>query len=144
MGEVYLAEDTLLHRNVALKLLPVELANDRDRLARFQQEAFAASALNHPNIMTLFELGETDSLRFITTEHVDGETLRRRMGHRLSVLEALDVATQVAQRWRCAQSVCSSRLKPKHKSRTTTASLNCSTSAREATGTDPTEEILKA
>jgi eukaryotic-like serine/threonine-protein kinase len=96
MGEVYLAEDTLLHRNVALKLLPVELANDRDRLARFQQEAFAASALNHPNIMTLFELGEADSLRFITTEHVDGETLRRRMGHRLSVLEALDVATQVA------------------------------------------------
>ena len=96
MGEVYLAEDTLLHRNVALKLLPVELANDRDRLARFQQEAFAASALNHPNIMTLFELGEADSLRFITTEHVDGETLRRRMGHRLSVREALDVATQVA------------------------------------------------
>jgi serine/threonine protein kinase/tetratricopeptide (TPR) repeat protein len=96
MGEVYLAEDTLLHRNVALKLLPVELANDRDRLARFQQEAFAASALNHPNIMTLFELGEADSLCFITTEHVDGETLRRRMGHRLSVREALDVATQVA------------------------------------------------
>ena len=96
MGVVYLAEDTLLHRNVALKLLPVELANDRDRMARFQQEAFAASALNHPNIMTLFELGEADSLRFITTEHVDGETLRRRMGHRLSVLEALDVATQVA------------------------------------------------
>ncbi|MGI8734130.1 MAG: protein kinase domain-containing protein [Pyrinomonadaceae bacterium] len=96
MGEVYLAEDTQLHRNVALKLLPVELANDRDRLARFQQEAFAASALNHPNIMTLFELGEADSLRFITSEHVDGETLRRRMGHRLSVREALDVAIQVA------------------------------------------------
>jgi serine/threonine protein kinase/Flp pilus assembly protein TadD len=96
MGEVYLAEDTLLHRNVALKVLPVELANDRDRLARFQQEAFAASALNHPNILTLFELGEADSLRFITTEHVDGETLRRRMTYSLSLREALDVATQVA------------------------------------------------
>ena len=96
MGEVYLAEDTLLHRNVALKVLPVELANDRDRLARFQQEAFAASALNHPNIMTLFEPGEADSLRFITTEHVDGDTLRRRMERRLTVSEALDVATQVS------------------------------------------------
>ncbi|HET6890769.1 MAG TPA: protein kinase [Pyrinomonadaceae bacterium] len=96
MGEVYLAEDTLLHRNVALKLLPVELANDPNRLARFQQEAFAASALNHPNILTLFELSEADSLRFIITEHVDGETLRRRMGNRLSVRDALDVATQVA------------------------------------------------
>jgi serine/threonine protein kinase/tetratricopeptide (TPR) repeat protein len=96
MGEVYLAEDTILHRNVALKLLPIELAKDPDRLARFQQEAFAVSALNHPNIMTLFELGEADSLRFISTEHVDGETLRRRLGHRLSVTEALDVAIQVA------------------------------------------------
>jgi len=96
MGEVYLAEDTQLHRNVALKVLPVELANDRDRLARFHQEAFAVSALNHPNILTLFELGEADSLSFITTEHVEGETLRRRIANGLSLREALDVATQVA------------------------------------------------
>jgi serine/threonine protein kinase len=97
MGEVYLAEDTLLHRKVALKLIPAVLATNRARLARLEQEAFAASALNHPNILTVFELGESNNGRFIATEYVDGETLRQRMRHsRLSVREPLEVATQVA------------------------------------------------
>src|SRR5438093_2617785 len=96
MGEVYLAEDTLLRRKVALKLLPGDLANDRDRLARFEQEAFAASALNHPNILTVFEVGEADEARFIATEYVDGETLRRRMTRRrASLRDALAVTIQL-------------------------------------------------
>src|SRR5262249_38280566 len=66
-------------------------------LGRFEQEAFAASALNHPNILTVFEIGETDSVRFIATEYVDGETLRERMKHaRIGVREALDIGSQVA------------------------------------------------
>jgi eukaryotic-like serine/threonine-protein kinase len=97
MGEVYLAEDTRLHRKVAVKLLSSEVAQSRERLGRFEQEAFTASALNHPNILTVYEIGEADSVRFIVTEYVEGETLRQRMKHsRLSVREALDVATQVA------------------------------------------------
>ncbi len=97
MGEVYLAEDTALRRKVALKLLPADLAKDRGRLGRFEQEAFTASALNHPNILTVFEVGEADSVRFIATEYVDGETLRQRMKRsRLNVREALDVAIQGA------------------------------------------------
>src|SRR5215510_4377131 len=97
MGEVYLAEDTLLHRRVAIKFLSSEVAQNRERLGRFEQEAFAASALNHPNILTVFEIGETDSVRFIATEYVDGDTLRHRMRHaQISVREALDIGSQVA------------------------------------------------
>jgi serine/threonine protein kinase/Tfp pilus assembly protein PilF len=97
MGEVYLAEDTLLHRKVAIKFLTAEVAQNRERLGRFEQEAFTASALNHPNILTVFELGDADSVRFIATEYVDGETLRQRLKHsRLTVREALDIAIQVA------------------------------------------------
>jgi serine/threonine protein kinase/tetratricopeptide (TPR) repeat protein len=97
MGEVYLADDTLLRRKVALKLLPADVAPNRERLGRFEQEAFTASALNHPNIVTVFEIGEADSVRFIATEYIDGETLRRRMARaRVNLREALDVAVQVA------------------------------------------------
>jgi serine/threonine protein kinase/tetratricopeptide (TPR) repeat protein len=97
MGEVYLAEDTVLHRKVAVKFLSSDAAQDRELLGRFEQEAFTASALNHPNILTVFEIGEADSMRFIATEYVDGETLRRRMKHsRLHVRESLDIAIQVA------------------------------------------------
>ena len=97
MGEVYLAEDTLLHRRVALKLIPADLGTSRERLSRFEQEAFAASALNHPNILTVFEIGENDSRRFIVTEYVDGETLRQRMARsRLNLREALQVEIEVA------------------------------------------------
>jgi serine/threonine protein kinase/tetratricopeptide (TPR) repeat protein len=97
MGEVYLADDMLLLRKVALKLLSADLAGDRERKRRFEQEALTASGLNHPNIMTVFEIGEADGLRFIATEYVNGETLRRRMTHnRVDLREALEVAIQVA------------------------------------------------
>src|ERR1700752_4285913 len=76
MGQVYLAVDTRLGRKVALKLLPSAFMHDADRTRRFEQEARAASALNHPNIVTLHEIGQPDSLPFIATEFIDGETLR--------------------------------------------------------------------
>jgi serine/threonine protein kinase/tetratricopeptide (TPR) repeat protein len=76
MGEVYLAEDTRLHRNVALKILPTDLAANRDRMRRFEQEATAAAALNHPNIATIHEIGESAGVHFIAMEFIDGQTLR--------------------------------------------------------------------
>ncbi len=95
MGEVYLAEDTKLHRKVALKILPEDVASNRDRMERFVQEAKAASALNHPNIITIHEINEMDSGHFIVTEFIDGETLRERMGLALMKLgEVLEVAIQ--------------------------------------------------
>src|SRR6266550_499353 len=79
MGEVYLAEDTRLHRKVALKVLPVEVAANQDRMRRFKQEATAAAALNHPNIAHIYEIGESDGTHFIAMEFVDGETLREKI-----------------------------------------------------------------
>jgi serine/threonine protein kinase/formylglycine-generating enzyme required for sulfatase activity/cephalosporin-C deacetylase-like acetyl esterase len=97
MGEVYLAQDTSLGRQVALKLLPVHLTGDKDRVRRFKQEARAASALNHPNILTIHEIGEADGHHFIATEFIEGETLRRRLKEsRIEIGAALDVALQVA------------------------------------------------
>ena len=97
MGEVYLAQDSRLGRQVALKLLPVQFTLDRERVRRFEQEARAASALNHPNIVTIYEVGRLNSSQFIVTEFVDGRTLRQIIGEkRLSLSEALDVAIQVA------------------------------------------------
>jgi len=97
MGEVYLAEDTKLGRKIALKLLPVDFSRDRDRVRRFQQEARAASALNHPYIVTIHETGEFQDRHFIATEFIEGETLRERMRHtRLNLDEILDISIQVA------------------------------------------------
>lgn len=97
MGEVYLAEDTRLGRKVALKFLPSSFAQDQDRLRRFEREARAASALNHPNILTIYEVGVSEGRSFIATEYVEGETLRQRMLHsRLGITEALDITIQVA------------------------------------------------
>jgi serine/threonine protein kinase/class 3 adenylate cyclase len=97
MGEVWLAEDTRLKRKVALKLLPEEFTNDADRVRRFEQEAHAVSALNHPNIITLFDFGHAEEGYFITTEFVDGQTLRARLceGTRVSVGEAIEIVLQI-------------------------------------------------
>src|SRR6266508_3045518 len=92
MGEVYLASDTKLQRSVALKILLSEVAVDRNRMNRFIQEAKAASALNHPNILTIYEIDESASLHFIASEFVDGETLRQRMKSvRVSVSDVLNI-----------------------------------------------------
>ncbi|MFL6228385.1 MAG: protein kinase domain-containing protein [Pyrinomonadaceae bacterium] len=97
MGEVYLAEDINLGRKAALKLLPATFTRDEARVRRFRQEARAASALNHPNILTIYEIGEADGTQFIATEYILGETLRERMARApLGLPEALDVAAQVA------------------------------------------------
>ncbi len=97
MGEVYLAQDTRLDRPVALKLLAADLTKYEDRLRRFEQEARAASALNHPNILTIYEIGHSDSGHFIATEFIDGKTLRRHIErHDLKTTVALDIAAQVA------------------------------------------------
>src|SRR5260370_24134423 len=92
MGEVYLAQDTKLDRRVALKILPADVAAHQDRMRRFVQEAKAASALNHPNIITIYEIEESDSITFIATEFIDGETLRRRMkSEPMKLADVLDV-----------------------------------------------------
>jgi len=97
MGEVYLAEDERLGRRVALKLLSQQSREDEDRLRRFEQEARAASALNHPNIITIHEIGSARGSRFIAMEFVEGETVRQRLRRqKMSVREAVDVAMQVA------------------------------------------------
>src|SRR5574341_1632103 len=80
MGEVYLAQDTKLGRKVAIKLLPAELTRDAGRVRRFEQEAQAASALNHPNIITIYDIGESDAGRFIVMEFIAGRTLRELIG----------------------------------------------------------------
>ncbi len=96
MGEVYLAQDTKLDRKVALKILPADVATHPDRMKRFVQEAKAASALNHPNIITIYEIDETASGHFIATEFIEGETLREREQKPLQLSESLDLATQIA------------------------------------------------
>ena len=94
MGEVSLAQDTSeLGRTVALKILPSEVARDRDRLQRFTQEARTVSNLNHPNILTVYEFGQAESASFMATEYVDGVTLRQHVSNRrLKLVEVLDVA----------------------------------------------------
>jgi len=98
MGEVYLAEDARLARKVALKILPLPFVTDPDRVRRFANEARAASALNHPNIITIYDIGQTDATHYIATEYVEGETLRARLtAGRTGTLEAVRIAAQVAE-----------------------------------------------
>jgi eukaryotic-like serine/threonine-protein kinase len=89
MGEVYLAEDTSLHRKVALKVLPAELATQQDRMRRFKQEATSAASLNHPNIAHIYEIDESDGTNFIAMEYVAGTTLREKIRHERDDLEKL-------------------------------------------------------
>src|SRR5215470_823829 len=97
MGEVYLAEDDQLGRKVALKILPAGFIRSEARLQRFRQEARTASALNHPNVVTIHEISQSEGRHFIAIEYIEGETLRQRIRRdRLSVSEALDVAIQAA------------------------------------------------
>jgi serine/threonine protein kinase len=97
MGEVYLAEDSRMHRKLALKLLPTHFTKNTDRIVRFQRESRAVSALNHPNIITIYEIGEDQDIHFIASEFIEGETLRKKI-HRgkLSVKEAIDITVQTA------------------------------------------------
>src|SRR6058998_3018536 len=93
MGEVWRARDTRLGREVAIKVLPTEVASDPSRLKRFEKEARSASALNHPNIVTIYDIGSTESVSYITMEKVDGKTLRELLfAGPLSVKRLLQVA----------------------------------------------------
>ena len=97
MGEVYLAEDARLERRVALKILPATFAQDAERMRRFVQEAKTVSALNHPNILTIYETGEVENTNYIASEYVEGETLSERLlGKPLSLKETLEAAVQIA------------------------------------------------
>jgi eukaryotic-like serine/threonine-protein kinase len=97
MGEIYLASDTRLRRDVVIKVLPENAVRNASAVERFMREAHAASALNHPNILTIYDIGEHDRVHFITTEFVEGETLRQKMQNSaLKLAESLDIAIQVA------------------------------------------------
>src|SRR5438128_395245 len=97
MGEVYLATDVVAGRKAALKLLPMRFTGDAARLKRFQQEAHTVVGLNHPNILTVYEIGEDHLIHYIASELIEGETLRQRLAHgRMQLSEAVDVAIQVA------------------------------------------------
>src|SRR5262245_28183302 len=97
MGEVYQARDTQLGRDVAIKVLPSAFSADQDRLHRFEQEASAASALNHPNILSIYDIGTHDGTPYVVSELLEGETLRGRMaGIPLAQRRAIDYASQIA------------------------------------------------
>src|SRR5688572_31399350 len=97
MGEVYLADDIKLGRRVAIKFLNEKFSKDEDLLNRFIQEAKAASALNHPNLITVYEIGEHDGAHYISTEFIEGKTLRGRMKERLTFADALSISVQTAE-----------------------------------------------
>src|SRR5437762_14324122 len=117
MGEVYLAQDTRLGRNVALKILPTDATSDHQRVRRFTQEAKAASALNHTNILTIYEIEESDSTHFIAIELIEGETLRERMRKAsMKLSEVLDVAIQIVSALSAAHAagIIHRDIKPEH------------------------------
>ena len=101
MGEVYRARDPRLKREVAIKILPEELESNPERYKRFQLEAQAVSKLNHPNILTVFDIGSENGSHFIVSELVEGESLRNLMARRtLTVKKLLDILVQFAEDWR--------------------------------------------
>src|SRR6266702_4220942 len=96
MGQVYVARDPQLDRAIALKILTAEVARDQQRLHRFLQEARAASALSHPNVAHIYEIGEASGAYFIAMEYVEGQPLDKKIGgHPVAVIEILDIAIQV-------------------------------------------------
>ena len=98
MGEVYRARDSRLGREVALKILPAAFASDPDRVRRFEQEGRAAAALNHPNIVVVYDAGSQDGVFYVATELLEGETLRERLaGSALPVRKSIDYAIQIAR-----------------------------------------------
>src|SRR5215471_12048721 len=96
MGEVYRARDTRLGRDVAVKVLPSDFAADGDRLHRFEQEACAAGALNHPNILSIYDVGSHDGIQYVVSELLEGDTLRQRLGGTLAPRRVIDYALQIA------------------------------------------------
>src|SRR5262249_47040344 len=97
IGEVYLAQDATLGSKMALMILSAQYTKDEDRVRRFQHEARAASALNHPNILTIYEIGQTDDLHYIATEYIDGQTLRKHLSQgRRPLGEVLEIGIQIA------------------------------------------------
>src|SRR5437899_419146 len=105
MGEVYLASDMNVDRSAALKVLPAHLTDDAQRLRRFEREARAIAGLNHPNIMTIYEVGSADSTRYIASELIQGETLHQRLARgRIELNQAIEIAIQVASALAAAHS----------------------------------------
>jgi len=105
MGEVFLADDMQLDRQVALKILPEEFAGDAERMRRFVQEAKSASALNHPNIITIYEIGESGGTNYIATEFIGGETLTKKLaGEPMKLITALEISIQIASALEAAHS----------------------------------------
>src|SRR5262245_16540268 len=97
MGIVYLAHDTRLDRTVALKALPADVANDPERLHRFEREAKLLASLNHPNIAAIYDIAEGDGRRYLALEHIEGETLAQRLaGGALPIGEAVEICLQIA------------------------------------------------
>ena len=97
MGEVYVAHDPKLGRDVAIKVLPAAFSADADRLTRFEQEARAAGALNHPNVLAVYDVGTDNGVPYIVAELLDGEPLRAKLGRPIAHRKALDYAAQIAR-----------------------------------------------
>src|SRR5262249_12912802 len=102
MGEIYLAEDIRLDRKVALKMLLEEFTQDANRVRRFGREAKTASALNHPNIVTIFDIGEANGKNYMATEFIEGQTLRQLLATPVSITKALDIGIQMSSALKAA------------------------------------------